>query len=129
MPEEDPEAYARRMERQLEALLSQIDGAGSVQVMLSLKTGVRTEYQSDSVRTQRPEGEGTALSREEKTVMQSQGSAYNEAVVVTRAFPAFQGALIVAEGGGEDRVRLSICSAVSALLGLGADQITVLKMK
>ena len=121
--------YCRRMERELEALLSQVDGAGRVRVLLTLKTGPVSAYQTDRSRSERGEGESQSLSEEEKTVILSRGSAYDEPAVVSTAYPVFQGALIVAEGGADPAVRLQLSAAVAALLDLGADQITVVKMK
>ena len=39
------------------------------------------------------------------------------------------GAVIVAEGGEDPTVALALTRAVSAVTGLGADRITVMKMK
>ena len=61
--------------------------------------------------------------------MIGRGSAYDEPAVVSTAYPVFQGALVVAEGGADPSVRYQLSAAVAALLGLGADQITVVKMK
>lgn len=121
--------YCRRTEQKLEAALSQIHGAGRVRVMLTLKSGPAASYQTDKTRTETQEGERSSLSSEEKTVMVDRGSAYNEPAVVSTVYPVFQGALIVAEGGADETVRYQLCAAVSALLGLGTDQITVVKMK
>ena len=121
--------YCRRMEQQLEALLSQVDGAGRVRVLLTLKTGPASAYQTDRSVSERREGESESLSEEEKTVILSRGSAYDEPAVVSTAYPVFQGALIVAEGGADPSVRLQLSAAVAALLDLGADRITVVKMK
>lgn len=127
--EEDAAAYRQRTERELESVLSQIEVAGRVRVMLTLRTGPETRYQTDRSVTERSEGDRTEWSSEEKTVILDRGSAYHEPAVVTTAYPAFQGALILAEGGGDPKLRLELSAAVAALLGLGADQITVLKMK
>lgn len=126
---ESEEAYRLRTERQLEALLSQVEGAGRVKVMLSLQTGPAVQYQTDSSRSQSREGDREQSAAEEKTVMQSRGSAYTEPAVVSTALPVFRGALIVAEGGADPGVRYQLSAAVSGLLGLGTDQITVVKMK
>ena len=125
----EDEDYCAKMEQQLAALLSQVDGAGRVKVMLTLKTWPSSQYQTDrSVSTSR-EGERESQSSEERTVMFGRGSAYDEPAVVSTAYPVFQGALIVAEGGADPSVRYQLSAAVAALLGLGADQITVVKMK
>lgn len=126
---DEGEEYREKMEQQIESLLSQVEGAGRVRVLLTLKTGPATAYQSDVSRDRRLEGDREDLSEEEKTVILSRGSAYDEPAVVSTAYPVFQGALIVAEGGADPSVRLQLSTAVAALLGLGADQITVVKMK
>ncbi len=127
--EDQGQRYREAMERELEGLLSQISGAGKVRVMLTLKTGAEQRYQVDRVQTENREGDRVSSSLEEKTVMADRGSAYNEPAVASRIYPVFQGALIVAEGGGDAEVRYQLSAAVAALLDLGADQITVLKMK
>lgn len=43
--------------------------------------------------------------------------------------PVYQGALIVCSGAGSASVRLAVVDAVADLTGLGADQISVIKMK
>lgn len=121
--------YRAEMERELAALLSQVDGAGQVKVMLTLKTGPSAQYQTDRSVSVSREGEKESQSSEERTVMIGRGSAYDEPAVVSTAYPVFQGALIVAEGGADPSVRYQLSAATAALLGLGADQITVVKMK
>ena len=123
--ESDESDYAERMEARLCALLSRVDGAGQVEVMLTLQSGARTEYQTDtSVTTE----EGRS-SEERKTVILSEGSAYDKAAVSAVEYPRFQGALIVCEGADSAAVKLNLIAAVSALTGLGSDRITVVKMK
>ena len=128
-PAADDEDYRSRMERELSALLSQVEGAGQVKLMLTLKTGPAARYQTDRSASSSREGEKESQSTEERTVMIGRGSAYDEPAVVSTDYPVFQGALIVAEGGADPSVRYQLSAAVSALLGLGADQITVVKMK
>ena len=122
-------SYCRELELQLEGLLTQIDGAGRVRVLLTLKTGPAAAYQTDRSRSEEREGDGQSLNEEEKTVILRRGSAYDEPAVVSKAYPVFRGALIIAEGAGDPSVRLRLSAAVAALLELGADQITVVKMK
>ena len=121
--------YCARTEQRLEQILSRIDGAGRVRVMLTLRSGQAVQYQTDLESVSRNEGESGSLSTVQKTVILSREGAYNEAAVVKTEYPRFQGALIVSQGGDDAAVRFQLSSAVSALLGLGADQITVVKMK
>ena len=105
------------MEEQLEEILSQIEGAGQVSVMLTVKSGMERVLAQD----------GTLSAEEEsiQTVVISTGSGTEEVVVLKQYYPTFQGALVVCSGGGDAQVQLLITQAVSALTGLGAARISV----
>lgn len=125
---EDPltdEAYAQALEQRLEDMLCQVSGAGQVRVMLTLLTGSRTEYQTDT----QISDSGTQSQEERKTVILSEGSAYDKAAVSAVQYPRFQGALILCQGADQSTVRLALVNAVAALTGLSSGQITVIKMK
>lgn len=107
-----------RMEEKLKRALSQVEGAGEVTVVLTLRESPRQVLAQD--------GEG---SEETSTVLLSKGSAGQEPAVLQELGPVYQGALVVAQGGGEPRVRLALSEAVSALTGLGADKIMICKGK
>ena len=120
----DDASYAQSMQERLAQMLTQIEGAGRVEVMLSLAYGTRTEYQSDIHR----DVDGERTNEEHKTVILSEGSAYDKAAVSAVRYPQFQGAVVVCQGADRPSVRLDIIHAVSALTGLGSDRITVVKM-
>lgn len=123
------ESYAQQMEERLTQALAQIDGVGKVQVVLTLHNGSYTHYHTD-IQSSYEEANGTVSESEErKTVILSEGSAYDEAAVTTVDYPQFQGALIVCEGGGNAQVKLALIEAVAALTGLSSNKITVVKMK
>lgn len=119
------EAYAQALEQRLEDMLCQVSGAGQVRVMLTLMTGSRTEYQTDT----QISDSGTQSQEERKTVILSEGSAYDKAAVSAVQYPRFQGALILCQGADQSTVRLALVNAVVALTGLSSGQITVIKMK
>lgn len=121
----DDATYAAQVEARLEEMLTKVDGAGEVEVMLTLQSGARTIYQTDT----QTDTDGERSSVERKTVILSEGSAYDEAAVSEVYYPQFQGALIVCEGADSASVRLKLIEAVTALTGLGSDRITVVKMK
>lgn len=128
-PWEDEAAYLHQTEQRLERVLSQISGAGQVRVMLTLRSSRASQYQSD-YRTESETGaDRTVSASEQKTVILGKGSAYDEPAVVKTEYPSFQGALIVCGGGENAQVRYAVIRAVSALLDLGTDEITVVKMK
>lgn len=120
--------YASRLEEKLETILSRIDGAGEVKVMLTLRRGSLTQYQTDT-QTDRSENKTDIQTGEDKkTVILSEGSAYDKLAVSTVEYPLFQGALIVCSGADRASVKLDLIQAVAALTGLSSDHITVVKM-
>lgn len=105
------------LEEKLEKVLSQIQGAGKTEVILTLSsTGsvVLAENQTSedgSVKTE--------------VVIVKNGSNQEDVVEVKQQYPAFLGALVVCEGGGNAQVKLEMMQAIKALTGLSSDQISI----
>ncbi|HHX72011.1 MAG TPA: hypothetical protein GX701_03665 [Clostridiales bacterium] len=108
-------------EARLTEILSSVQGAGRVRVMLYLKSGTETVY-AEEARIQRQD---TLVESEERSLVQMGQNP----IVVKRLYPSFGGAVIVCEGAGNSLVELEITKAVSALTGLSTDKIAVLPMK
>lgn len=110
---------------ELTQILQHVDGAGKVEVLLSVATGEETIYQTDSDTTTENEGSTSRI----ETVIVS-GADRDEAGLVKQINPpTYLGAVVVCEGADSATVRLAIMQAVAKATGLGADQICVLKMK
>lgn len=125
-PAEERDLFqAAQLERKLEKALTQVEGAGEVTVVLTLDAGPRQVIAQDGRATQ----EGEKTSRETTSVLLSKGDRTQEAVRLQELAPAYRGALVVAQGGDDPLVRLALNQAVSALTGLGADQISICKGK
>lgn len=110
---------------QLAQILAQMDGVGKVKVMLTLSVGETTVYHSDeNIDT----ADGTSSIRKETVIITD--SDRNEKPLITQVIPEkYQGAVIVCQGADSPSVKWAIVEAVSKATGLGADQISVLKMK
>lgn len=117
-----------QMEQELSETLSQIAGAGDVKVMLSLRTGMQSIYQSDTEETTQDSDTGQSRAISQKTVVLSDGQSEQAAVSQT-IYPCFQGAVVISQGADQPAVKLDLVNAVSSLTGLGTDKITVIKMK
>ena len=112
---------ALSVEDQLSNILSKIQGAGRVEVMLSHASGAETRYHSDT--------DSEADSSRNTTVIVTDGNR-NESALITRVDPPeYLGAIVLCQGADSAAIRLAIVEAVSKYTGLGADQIAVLKMK
>lgn len=105
----------------LEQILSKIQGAGEVKVLLSESRGERIVYQTDT--------SGTGDNLRVDTVILTDSQREQSGLTQTVLPPEYLGAIIVCQGADRADVRLAIVEAVSDLTGLGADKISVLKMK
>ncbi len=108
-------------ETRLSEILSKMQGAGRVQVFLSEATGEITQYQMDEDLT------GGDLRKE--TVVITGSDRCQQGLVRRIDPPSYLGAIVVCQGADNAAVRLSITEAVANATGLGANQISVLKMK
>jgi len=121
LKEESRENMQESLDSRLMHLLSQISGVGDVQVLLSIAEGEETLYQTDSQISQ-------DQSRVE-TVLITGADRAQAGLIKQVKPPVYRGAVVVCKGGDKPSVRLAVVEAVSSLTGLGADQISVLKMK
>ena len=128
----EPDFSLPEQEERMADALSQIDGAGSVTVVLTLKSGVEKVLATDQQTTTKTGGGDTGDNENdssETTVIISNGSSVQTPIPLKYIYPQYLGALIVAEGADNPTVKLELTQAVSGLLGLGTDKITVIKMK
>lgn len=109
------------LEERLEEILSELSGAGEVRVLLTEQSGPETLYQTDSS----VQSDESGSSRSEDTVLLDRA----EALVRQTLEPVYRGAIVLCEGADSAAVRLAVVEAVSAVTGLRADQISVLKMQ
>lgn len=109
---------------ELQKMLSCIEGAGKVEVMISVAQGEKTLYQTDLDIS----GGENGNSRQDTVIITNSDRA--EAGLVTRIDPpVYRGAVVICQGADRATVRLAIVEAVASITGLGADKISVLKMK
>ena len=112
--------------------LAQIEGAGRVEVLLSLEAGEESVYASDvSQSSQSTGGSSDSTSETYQSTMSilSDGSYGETPVLIKSKYPTFRGAVILCEGADSDTVRLQIVQAVSALCGISTDHISISKLK
>lgn len=117
------EEWLQSVEKEMESVLSRIDGAGKLSLMLTVERGKQSQLAKDRSITHR----GDEASESTETVIVSEGSSQQSAVTTTADYPLFRGCIVVCEGGNVASVRLAITEAVSALTGLSSDKITVVK--
>ena len=105
------------LQQELSQILSQIQGVGQVQVLLTVAEGERFVYQTDE--------SSTSID----TVIVSDENRVESGLICQVIPPTYRGAIVVCQGADRPEVQLKVVEAVSKVTGLGSDRITVLKMK
>lgn len=123
-PQQQESFSLEEMEQKMENTLGQIQGAGRLHVMLTLKSGSEIQVAEDTDVSQ--EENGSYDSRRQPVTV-NRGSGYQDVVITGQIYPVFQGAVVVCEGADDSAVRLAVTEAVSALTGLGTDKISIVK--
>ena len=121
---DDSQVQNHNLEERLENLLSQVEGAGKVDVLISYERGEVRDYQEDKTRRQ----DETREEFQTETVFYDTQNG-DTPVCVSVSYPTYRGAVVVCQGADKASVRFNILKAVSSLTGLGSDHITVIKMK
>ena len=103
---------------ELEQILCNIKGAGKVQLMLTVESGQRVIYQTDSSSAERQD-----------TVIITGEDRVQDGLVQQIISPTYRGAIVLCQGADSPGVCLAIKEAVSRVTGLDTSQISVLKMK
>ena len=116
---------AATLQEQLSALLSQLEGAGKVQVLLTQATGEKRLYQTNDDTTSDDHSE---ICRTDTVILTD--SSRNQVGLLRQIDPpTYLGAVVLCQGAENSAVKLAITEAVSNATGLGYHKITVLKMK
>lgn len=133
-PQSEPEAAKivtenpseeQSLEQMLEKILSQIDGAGQVRVLLTERVGEETLYQTDT----QSDSTGERIQQSASTVITEDSQRQESGLIRRTDAPVYRGAVVVCQGADLAQVRLAIVEAVRCVTGLGADEISVVKMK
>jgi len=118
------EAKDQTQEEQLASILGKIEGAGRVEVMLTVVTGEEIIYQTNDEETN-----DEALHKNNKDTVTVTDSNRNQTGLIRQINPpVYLGAVIICQGADNPSVHLAIVDAVSKATGLTTNKISVLKM-
>lgn len=121
--------YTKKIERQLEDILSEINGAGRVQVMVTLDTCYENVYAKGySGKTEENDVE-TQNETEEEYIIVKKGSNNEECLLVKVYEPQIKGVAVVAEGADNIQVKKAITETVCALFDISSAKVSVEKSK
>ena len=112
-------------EDSLAQILQSVEGAGKVEVLLSIGAGEEIIYQADMEVSSSDENHAETL----KTVIITDSQKSEHGLIRQTNPVVYKGAIVVCQGADSPSVRLAVTQAVSKITGLGSDSICVLKMQ
>lgn len=129
--------YRKKLERELEEVLTNAYGVGKVHAMITLSASPEIVIEKDNTysRSQTNETDSEGGSRIITQIEERESAVYIEAgsestpYVVKTLFPQVKGVVVVAQGAGKGSVDKNITEIVQALFDLEANEVKVVKMQ
>lgn len=130
------ETYEKLLEARLEEVLSFVEGAGKIKVMVTLKASgekiILTEspYVKNTVQEQDSGGgirNATEFSQSD-TVIYIEESGKKVPYMIQETMPEIEGILVIAQGADKEAVKKELNMAIAALFDLQSHKIKVCKM-
>ncbi|MDE7176646.1 MAG: hypothetical protein K2O59_02415 [Lachnospiraceae bacterium] len=130
--------YAAQWEEKLEESLRFVEGAGQVQVLITLAgseeqvlTRDGTEEVSETLETDAAGGSRhVSETRMDKSVVRTVDDRGKDIPLVVRTIaPKVDGVVVIAQGAGSARVRRDIIEAIQVLFEVDMNRIAIIKMK
>lgn len=113
----------------LERILSQVEGAGAVQVSISLNSDGQKNYARNSKNEHRTTQEADSVGGDREVIEENQSSdiaiSGGTALLVEDTAPQVTGVLVVAEGAGNFLVKERLTDATAVLLNVAPHQVRV----
>ena len=133
--EQTDDQIRQSYEKQLESVLSQVEGVGAVQVAVAMESTGKKQVEKDSPEdtSTSSEKEDSGTQRSSQTVTTGETTVYEDTgdggQTPSSTYPEIRGVIVVAQGGGNPVIVQQIQEAVIALFHVEAHEIKVLKMK
>ncbi|MCT4565277.1 MAG: stage III sporulation protein AG [Maledivibacter sp.] len=127
-------AYSDSMESRLETILSQIDGIGEVQVMITYETSTEVVPASNTTKSEQTTQEndkqgGTRTIKQENTseniVTVSEKDYRNSPIVIKEIKPIIRGVIVVAEGADNPEVKNNLIEAVTTIFQIKSHKVKI----
>lgn len=123
------ENYSANLEKKLEEIVSAIQGAGNCKIMVTLDTGEENIYAKQAKNLNEDRSESSKSSDEYEYVVLKSSSSKEEGMLLKVVEPNVRGVAIVCQGGDDPLIKEDIISAVSAVLDIKTNKISITKMK
>ncbi len=131
------EEYVDRMEKKVEEILCNMEGAGQVKVVITIRSSTEKVVEKDlpvnRSNTTEEDAEGgkrtvNNVDAQENTVYSQTGND-SQPYVIKTVSPQVEGVLVLAEGAGSGEVSKNISDAIQVLFGIEAHRIKVIKLE
>lgn len=131
----DIDEYVKQMEERIEKQLALVEGVGNVKVMITLestseKIVLKDENVSkETIKEEDAQGgtrDNESMTTSDESVLVGDGSSYP--YTLKENMPYIQGVAVVAQGGGDAKVKQEIIEAIQVLFGVPIHNIKVMKM-
>ncbi|MGI6093290.1 MAG: hypothetical protein GX348_03060 [Veillonellaceae bacterium] len=130
-------SYEEVLEAKMSNLLSQVRGAGSVAVSITLESSATQEHAKNIVKETRTIQEKdttggirtTVETKENQQILLGKENSVDKPVMVREVKPIIKGVLVIAEGAYDSSVKANLTKAVEAGLGIPSYKITVLPQR
>lgn len=119
------EMSGRETEQRMAEILSKVEGAGQVDVMMTHR---QTEEKTVAHSETREESDDTLRTEQAPILLEDEDGATTP-LVLTEMSPVVEGVVIAAQGAGDPAVAAALHQAAQALLDVPAHKVAVLKMK
>ena len=114
------ESYSITLEKNLEMLLSEVNGAGKIKVMVTVDGSEEQVYLKNSE---------TIIENGVKTVKESIVLIGGKPYLVKTNNPNIVGVIVVCEGGDNLSVKVNLVEIITTTLSVNADCVRIIKMK
>ena len=115
--ETDTDKYVSVMEEKLEKVLSKVEGASKVSVVITVSSGIATEIAKE---------EKSVTENGKTTTSTSPVLVGGKPIILREVYPEITGVLIVAKGADNIRVKMALLDAATTTLGITCDKIQIL---
>lgn len=130
--------YVNALEDRLEDILTSVEGAGNVKVMITLKNSSTKEVLKEEPYTEKlvkeEDGDGGSRDTSEKSqdynvIYESDSDGNSVPFIISETSPKVEGVAVLAQGGDSVVVKEKITSIIKALFDIEINKIAVGKMK
>lgn len=122
------EQYVSTLESRMGAALSEIKGAGTVSVMITLSSGTGLILaETNESKTINSGGNSTITVSSQPVIISKNG--VSSPVVLSETLPEIKGVIVVSSGAANAKVKLELIKAVQALLDVPSGSIEVFEGK